>query len=75
MREAIKEIIKFAEAKMDIVEVSAHIFIDNIKSLNLVRNLNFLENGSYNEIFQGKEYFHHIYTLWLGSNRSRTNCT
>jgi ribosomal-protein-alanine N-acetyltransferase len=63
MQEAINEIIKFAVNKMDIIYINACIFIDNQKSINLVHKLNFIKNGSKNEIFRGKGYLHNIYTL------------
>jgi ribosomal-protein-alanine N-acetyltransferase len=64
MQEAIKEIIQFAENNMNIKEINACIYVDNIKSGNLVEKLGFKINGSKNELFRGKGYFHNIYTFF-----------
>ncbi|BCN31092.1 GNAT family N-acetyltransferase [Anaeromicropila herbilytica] len=64
MQEALKEIITFAIDKMHIKEIIACVSIDNQKSIRLVENLGFVISGSYNEIFRGKEYLHHRYSLY-----------
>ena len=69
MQEAIKEIIIFAKNKMKTKEVNACIYIENSKSINLVKKLGFIKNGSKNEIFRGKEYLHNIYTLRIGRSK------
>jgi ribosomal-protein-alanine N-acetyltransferase len=65
MQESINKITEFAKTRMNIKEINACIYVENIKSINLVEKLNFIENGSKNELFRGKEYNHHIYTLFF----------
>ena len=65
MQEAITKIIEFAENKMEIKEINACIYEENIKSKNLVEKFDFKINGSKNVIFRGIEYFHNIYTLYI----------
>lgn len=65
MQEALNEIIKFAKIKMKLKELNACIFMDNTNSIKLAEKFGFILNGTYNEIFRGKEYLHNIYTLFL----------
>ena len=63
MQESLNKIIEFAKNKMSIMGINACIYMENTKSINLVEKLNFIKNGTKNEIFRGKEYLHHIYRL------------
>ena len=68
MEEALKHIIEFAYNKMRIKKINACIYVDNSKSIKLVEKLGFKLNGSKNELFRGKEYLHHVYTLFIGND-------
>lgn len=65
MLEAIKEIIEIAKCEMNIKEISACIYIDNLKSINLVKKLGFNLTGSSHELFRDKKYPHNIYSLYI----------
>ena len=67
MEEALKQIIEFAHNKMKIKEINACIYVENSKSIRLVKKLGFKVNGSKNELFRGKEYLHNVYTLFIGN--------
>lgn len=63
MHEALKESIKFAKIKMNIREISAWIYFENQKSINLISRLGFVKVSTSNEVFRGEEYLHNIYSL------------
>lgn len=63
MQEALKEIISFAKENIPLKEITALIYVNNQKSINLVEKLNFELTGSMNGEFRGKEYLHNIYSL------------
>lgn len=65
MEECMKELIKFARYKMQVKEINACIYLENEKSIRLVKNLGFSISGSSVELFRGKEYLHNIYALFL----------
>ena len=65
MHEAIEEIIEYAKDKMDIKEICANIYIDNIRSIHLVEKFGFIQSDTYNELFRGKEYLHYRYSLYI----------
>lgn len=65
MKEAMKEIIKFAIDKMHIKEIRACIYIDNQRSIRLAENLGFVLSGSSYELFRDKEYLHNSYSLYV----------
>lgn len=64
MTEALKAIIAFSMKEMGISRIDAHIYVENVKSIQLVQRLGFIFNGRI-EIcsFRGHEYLHNIYTL------------
>jgi ribosomal-protein-alanine N-acetyltransferase len=59
------EIIKFAAAKMHLKEISACIYIDNLRSIRLAESLGFVLSGSSYEIFRDEKYLHNRYSLYL----------
>lgn len=65
MQEAMKEIIEFSKLEMQVKEISACIYLENEKSIRLVKSFNFTLVGSYTEVFRGEEYMHNIYSLFL----------
>jgi ribosomal-protein-alanine N-acetyltransferase len=65
MQESMKEIIKFAEENMNIKEINACIFIDNLKSIKLAEKLGFVLSGTSYEIFRNEEYLHNRYSLYF----------
>lgn len=65
MQEAIKEIIAFAIAEMNIKEIIACIYIDNQRSIRLVEKLGFVLSGSSVELFRNKDYLHNRYSLYI----------
>jgi len=69
MEEALKQIIEFSYTKMKIQEINACIYVDNSKSIRLVKKLGFKLNGSKNELFRGKEYLHDVYTLFIKTHK------
>lgn len=74
MQEAMKEIIQFTKDKMAIKEISACIYIDNLKSINLVKKLGFVLSGTCYELFRTKEYLHNRYSLCLTKEDITANC-
>lgn len=63
MKEALSEIITFAEQKMDIVQIDAHISIENVASIMLAEKMGFVFYGkTENCMFRGKDYPHKIYS-------------
>ncbi|HSP47932.1 MAG TPA: GNAT family N-acetyltransferase [Clostridiaceae bacterium] len=65
MREAMEEIIRFAWGEMRVKEIVANISLDNEKSISLIENLSFAISGTKMELFRGKGYPHHVYSLYL----------
>ena len=65
MQEAMKEIIEFTTLKMQVKEISACIYLENEKSIRLVKGFGFTLSGSHTEVFRGEEYMHNIYSLFL----------
>lgn len=65
MKEAMKEIIAFAQTQMQVREIQACISVENEKSIKLVEQLGFEVSGSKYEVFRDQDYLHHIYTLRL----------
>ena len=65
MQEAMKEIIEFAKLKMQVKEISACIYLENEKSIRLVKGFGFTPSSSHTEVFRGEEYMHNIYSLFL----------
>ncbi|HBN83935.1 MAG TPA: N-acetyltransferase [Clostridiales bacterium] len=63
--EAVGRLIEFTKDVLGVKKVHAHIYIQNDRSVNLVKHLGFKPTGKKNEIFRGKPYLHHIYTLEL----------
>lgn len=69
MTEALKAILSFCVSEMGAREINAHIFIDNIKSIQLAERLGFTFSGktkSYS--FRGNDYPHNIYTMHYNTN-------
>ena len=64
MSEAFNRVLEFAKTEMKIMQVRAHIYVDNAKSIGLVKKFGFGFHGE-TEVcaFHEKEYLHHIYTL------------
>ncbi len=49
---------------MSIGEVDAHIYVDNVKSIDLVKKFGFEFKGKIETcLFREREYLHHIYSL------------
>lgn len=65
MQEAMKRIIEFAVDRMNIREISACVYIDNVRSIALAKKLGFILSGTSCELFRGKEYAHNIYSLYI----------
>lgn len=65
MREAMKAILSFAARHMNVREIRACIYVDNARSLRLAQSLGFVPSGLRYEIFRGKKYPHHQYSLFL----------
>lgn len=65
MLEAMREIIAFAKDQMGVKEISACIHTENLLSIRLADKLGFIKTGSEQVPFQGKEYLHFRYTLFL----------
>lgn len=64
MQEALNAIIIFAKSNMEIREINACIYPENMKSVVIAQRLGFQFLGKKKmEYFQGNEYLHHIYTL------------
>jgi ribosomal-protein-alanine N-acetyltransferase len=66
--EAISEIINFSEKIMNLKEIIANIYIENIKSINVVKKLSFELTGTREYLFRGKDYPHKVYTLYMNKN-------
>lgn len=64
MLEAMREIISFAKAQMDVDEISACIHTENQPSIRLIEKLGFVQTGSELVSFRGREYPHFRYTLY-----------
>ncbi len=64
MSEAVSAVLDFAKNKMQVRQIRAHIYVDNVNSIRLVERFNFSFKGE-TEIclFRNNEYLHHIYTL------------
>lgn len=65
MQEAMKAIIAFATDRMQVKEICAIIYVENHKSIHLAEKLGFVVSGSTKEVFRGKDYPHHRYSLYL----------
>ena len=65
------EILKFAECIMLIKQIDANIFVDNIKSINLIEKFGFILTGSKNYFFRGMEYPHKVYTKFITENHNK----
>jgi len=65
MREALEKIISFSKDVMLVKEINANIAEHNIKSINLIEKLGFIETGSKYYLFREKNYLHKIYTFYL----------
>ncbi|BBF43141.1 GNAT family acetyltransferase Bsu1853 (YoaA) [Lachnospiraceae bacterium KM106-2] len=64
MQEALAAILDFAKTEMHVRRIEVHIAEDNIKSHNTAKRQGFVDSQqTYNEVFRGKEYLHHIYVL------------
>ncbi len=64
MTEALKAIISFCNNSMEVREINAHIYVDNLKSIKLAQNLGFTFKGKTKIYsFRGNDYLHNIYTL------------
>ena len=55
MQEALKEIIEFTKIRMNIKAIIACIYINNLKSVNLVTRLGFVKITCTKELFRGPE--------------------
>jgi ribosomal-protein-alanine N-acetyltransferase len=65
MQEAIDKIIKFAKKIMNVEQIDANVFVDNIKSIKLLEKFGFVLTGTKDYLFRGKEYPHKIYGLYI----------
>jgi ribosomal-protein-alanine N-acetyltransferase len=65
MLEAMRVIISFAKAHMDVNEMNACIHAENQPSIRLIEKLGFIRTGSEQVAFRGKEYQHFRYSLYL----------
>lgn len=63
MLESMKTIIEFAKDKMHIKEITACIYVENLRSIHLVEKFDFALSGSSYEVFRGKKYLHNRYML------------
>lgn len=62
MREALTAILEFAKNSMCVKKIYAHIYPENIASVNAVEKLGFVRTGEqYYEVFRGEKYLHDIY--------------
>ena len=65
MREAMQRVITFATDSMHVQEINAEIFVDNARSMALVKKLGFRFEGiTKDETFRGHAYRHNVYTLY-----------
>jgi ribosomal-protein-alanine N-acetyltransferase len=71
MHEAIVEIIKFSKEIMQIKEITADIYVENIKSINLAEKIGFELTGTKNYFFRGKNYLHKVYTLHTNNKNNK----
>jgi ribosomal-protein-alanine N-acetyltransferase len=66
MSEVIYEILIFAKKEMEIKIINACIYIENIKSIELIQKFGFIFSGqTKDEIFRGIKYPHMIYSLYI----------
>ena len=65
MQEAMKEVISFATDKMKVKEITACIYVDNERSMNLAENLGFVLKDTNYELYRNKKYLHHKYSLCI----------
>jgi ribosomal-protein-alanine N-acetyltransferase len=64
MNEALKAIIEFAKTRMNIRVITAFIYTENKKSVNLaVRNGFVLTRTTDYSVFRGEKYLHNVYSL------------
>ena len=64
MSEAMRAILAFAGNDMKIRQINACVYVDNIKSIQLVEKLGFIFHGQMkDETFRGRNYPHRILTL------------
>ena len=71
MQEAMKEILAFAETRMQVREICAIIYVDTPGSIRLAEKLGFKITGSAKEVFRGKDYPHHRYSLYLNRDKDK----
>lgn len=65
MQEALHAVIDYLENTCEVKEIHACIYIDNERSMNLVRKLGFKEQGTKQEWFRNQAFEHLIFTRKL----------
>jgi ribosomal-protein-alanine N-acetyltransferase len=63
MSEALDEIIRYAKENMYIKKIIANVYIDNEKSITLLKRKGFSRSGEIMYKYRNKEYNHFVYTL------------
>ena len=72
MGEAMREMLRFIHADMNVKQINACIHVDNDKSIRLAEKCGFLYRGEMkDEVFRGKKYPHRIYSS--GDLKARKN--
>jgi ribosomal-protein-alanine N-acetyltransferase len=71
MNEALTKAIEFAFSEMKINRIAAHIYPENIRSINVVEKLGFKREGLLRDYYfsRGKYYDHFMYSLLKNENR------
>lgn len=64
MTEALQAILLFAENKMNVEKINAHIYVDNARSIKIAKKLGFIFYGETEIcVFRDRKYLHNIYSL------------
>ena len=61
--EAVGRLIEFLKEVLKVRKINACIYIQNDRSINVVKHFGFKPTGEKDEIFRGKKYLHTIYTF------------
>lgn len=72
MKEALNEIIAYADEIMRVKEIRAIISVDNTKSIRLAESLGFKVTGSEYVLFRNEKYLHNIYSLYLTEGNEKS---
>lgn len=64
MTEALQAILLFAENKMNVEKINAHIYVDNARSIKIAKKLGFIFSGETEIcVFRDRKYLHNIYSF------------